>query len=129
MNVPKFIIYFSSQTFGAIGLLAVNFPFPYSLYASHFNLGGGIAVVVTLVLLLILICKANLRQSSLLRKIEIYIYITLITLYAVGSYEMFWGWYWSYDEFLSRHSSSPDMAQYSYRQLRTLFGSVLALVC
>lgn len=126
--LTKVSIFYFLQTFLAIGLLTVNIPWPNSMSARHYNFGGGIAFMVTLILLLILTYKASLRKSSLFRKIEIFIFIILTTLFVFGAYEMSGTWYWNYYDFLNRNNSTPDTAPYSNYHLRTLFGSLVAMV-
>jgi len=101
----------SCLAFGVIGLLAVNIA---GIYVPQYNSAAGTAFVVTLILLLILLCKASLRQSSVFLKIEIVICIILTIFYVVGSVDIVRAcWYWLFRNF----------------QLGYFIGSLIASIC
>lgn len=59
------------------------------------------AFLVTAILLLILICKASLRQSALWLKIEVVVCIILTICYIVGTIDIFRiCWYYLFDHFV-----------------------------
>lgn len=85
------------QTFGLIGLLAVNIA---RVYIDQYNSAAGTAFLVTLILLIIIICRSSLRQSSIFRTIEIIICLILTIFYVVGSFYVIKAcWYWLFDNF------------------------------
>jgi len=101
----------SCLTFGAIGLLACNIA---RVYVPQYNSAAGTAFIVTLILLLLIICKASLRQSSIFLKIEIVICIILTIFYVVGSIDIIRAcWYWLFDNF----------------RLGPFLGSLIASIC
>ncbi|KAJ6633961.1 hypothetical protein Bhyg_17892 [Pseudolycoriella hygida] len=87
----------SCLTFGFIGLLAVNIA---RVYVPTYNSAAGTAFLITLILLLLLICKSSLRQSSIFRIIELVICIILTIFYVVGSVDIIRAcWHWLFDDF------------------------------
>lgn len=96
--VDFFFNYFSLiQTFGLVGLLAVNIA---RVYVPQYNSAAGTAFVVTLILLLLLVCKSSLRQSSIFQKVELVICIILTIFYVVGSIDIIRAcWFWLFDNF------------------------------
>lgn len=88
----------SCLTFGAIGLLACSISrtggYQYVSLASF-------AFLVTAILLLVLICKASLRQSSLWLKVEVVVCIILTIVYIVATIDIFKAcWYYLFDHFV-----------------------------
>jgi len=87
----------SCLIFGGVGLLACNIA---RIYVPQYNSAAGTAFIVTLILLLLILCKASLRQSSIFLKIEIVICIILTIFYVVGSIDIIRAcWYWLFDNF------------------------------
>lgn len=86
---------------GAIGLIALSISRLSSVqYASL----AGFAFLVTLILLLILICKASLRSSPLWLKIELVVCAILTICYIVGTIDIFRVcWYFLFDNFQLGH--------------------------
>lgn len=86
---------------GAIGLIALTISRTGSVqYASL----AGFAFLVTLILLLILICKASLRSSPLWLKIELVVCAILTICYIVGTIDIFRVcWYFLFDNFQLGH--------------------------
>lgn len=86
---------------GAIGLIALSISRLNSVqYASL----AGFAFLVTLILLLILICKASLRSSPLWLKIELVVCAILTICYIVGTIDIFrLCWYFLFDNFQLGH--------------------------
>lgn len=85
------------QTFGGIGLLAVNIA---RVVVYQYNSAAGTAFIVTLTLLLLLLCVASLRQSSVFQKVEIIICIILTIFYVVGSIDIIRAcWHWLFSNF------------------------------
>lgn len=101
----------SCLTLGAIGLIALSISRTGSVqYASL----AGFAFLVTLILLLILICKASLRSSPLWLKIELVVCAILTICYIVGTIDIFRVcWYFLFDNF----------------QLGHFIGSLIATIC
>lgn len=98
-------------TLGAIGLLAVSISRSGS--PQYVSLAS-FAFLVTLILLLILICKASLRQSSLWLKVEVVVCVILTICYIVGTIDIFRVcWYYLFDNF----------------QLGHFIGTLIATIC
>ncbi|KAG4076481.1 hypothetical protein HA402_014445 [Bradysia odoriphaga] len=88
----------SCLLFGLIGLLACNIA---GIRVYQYNSAAGTAFLVTLILLLLLICKSSLRQSSIFQKIELVICIILTIFYVVGSIDIIRAcWYYLFNNFI-----------------------------
>jgi len=101
----------SCLTFGAIGLLACSIsgvrPYQYVSLASF-------AFLVTAILLLVLICKASLRQSALWVKVELVVCVILTIVYIVATIDVFkLCWHLLFDRFI----------------LGPFIGSLIATIC
>lgn len=84
------------------------------MYVPQYNSAAGTAFLITLILLLLIICKASLRQSSIFLKVEIVICVILTIFYVVGSIDIIRAcWYWLFDNF----------------RLGPFIGSLIASVC
>lgn len=86
-----------NQVLGAIGLLAASITKTgHAQYVSW----ATFAFLVTLILLLILICKASLRQSSLWLKVEVVVCVILTICYIIALISIFQTcWYYLFDRF------------------------------
>lgn len=101
----------SCLTLGFIGLLAVNIA---GLYVPQYNSAAGTSFVVTLILLLLILFRSSLLQSSIFHKIEIIICIILTIFYVVGSIEIIRVcWYFLFNNF----------------RLGPFIGSLIASIC
>lgn len=70
------------------------------IHIYQYNSAAGTAFLVTLILLLILLFKSSLRQSSIFRTIEIVICVILTIFYVVGSVDIIRAcWYWLFNNF------------------------------
>jgi len=111
VNSPGGKYKISCLVLGAIGLLACNLT---RIYAVQYNSAAGAAFVVTLILLILLICIAPIRTSSIFLKIEILVCVILCICYVVGSINIFRAcWYWLFDNF----------------QAGPFIGSLVATIC
>lgn len=90
-----------SQVLGAIGLFACNIA---RVYATQYSSAAGFAFTVTLILLLLIICKASLRNSDIFQKVEIIVCAILTIVYVAGTVDVFkFCWYYLFDNFQLGH--------------------------
>ncbi|XP_055312113.1 uncharacterized protein LOC129574313 [Sitodiplosis mosellana] len=101
----------SCLTLGAIGLVACSIA---RVGGRQYVSLASFAFLVTAILLLILICKASLRQSSLWLKVEVVVCVILTICYIVASIDIFRVcWYYLFDRF----------------DLGPFIGSLIATIC
>jgi len=99
-------------TLGAIGLLALRISSTGP--AGQYDYLASLAFLVTLIVLLLLICVASLRQSALVLKIEVVICLVLTICYIVATIDVCQiAWHWLFKNF----------------QLGHAIGSLIAAIC
>ncbi|XP_031639254.1 uncharacterized protein LOC116351306 [Contarinia nasturtii] len=102
----------SCLTLGALGLLACYIS---GIYGYRYQYLASFAFLVTVILLLVLICKASLRQSSVWLKVEVVICVILTICYIVATVDILtlcWNYLFNYTFNLGR-----------------VIGSIIATIC